>query len=476
MRKTAVPQKEVRKRPAELENKVMMGNIKVSSILSGGKEHDKFSDALQVKRIANGNVEWNVVNLIPDLKYQTLTGFGGAFTEATALTWGKLSAGQRDEVLRAYFHEEGLGYSFCRTHMGSCDFGTEAYDNFGGREAAKEGFQIRREREILIPMIKEAMKYADIKLLVSPWSPCAWMKDNNSRMNGGKLKEEYYEAWAAVYALFCDALAEEGIRVYGVTVQNEAAARQTWESCVYTAEEERDFVKKYLGKLMRERGIRLYFWDHNKEKLYERAKVMYEDKEAADYVAGIACHWYSGDHFEQLRIVKELWPSKEILFSEGCVSSPERGIKKENVWQFAKRYAHDIIGDLNNGLTAFIDWNLLLDENNGPFHNRFSDRYCDAPMVADTVRDQVYFQPSYYYIGHFSRYIRPGAVRIGCSTFSSEVEATAFEVGPHQYVAVVLNSGQEDRLIHLRIAGEAFEYLHPADSIVTHCMETSECY
>jgi glucosylceramidase len=241
------------------------------------------------------------------------------------------------------------------------------------------------------------------------------MKTTGKMDKGGKLKDECRDAWARYYAKYIKQYANEGIKIWGITVQNEAKAVQTWDSCVYTAEEERDFVKNYLGPVMEKEGlkhVKIMIWDHNKERIYERAKVSFSDPDSAKYIWGVGFHWYSGDHFEALSILHDVFPEKRLLFTEGCIV--ESGVQIGN-WTIGERYGHDIIGDLNNCATGWVDWNMLLDENGGPNH---ADFFCDAPIIFDTAKATLNYQSSYYYIGHFSKYIKPGAVRIGFSRFT----------------------------------------------------------
>ena len=186
-----------------------------------------------------------------DRVFQTVLGFGGAFTEAAAVTWLGLGAAQREQVLRAYFATgPGHGYRLCRVHMNSCDFalGNYAHASTPG-DVALAGFSIARDRQALLPFIKAAQQVAGapIQLLVSPWSPPAWMKSNAAMNGGGSLLPQFRDAWAQCFVRFIQAYAQEGVPVWGVSVQNEPEATQRWDSCLYSAEDERDFVRDHLG-------------------------------------------------------------------------------------------------------------------------------------------------------------------------------------------------------------------------------------
>ncbi len=393
-----------------------------------------------------------VVEIEKTKKFQVFEGFGAAFTEAAADTFYKMSRKKRAEILNAYFSpKSGLNYSFCRTHINSCDFslGNYSYDEVAG-DADLNHFDIERDRGLLIPMIKEAMhvKGENLKLFASPWSPPGWMKTNGEMNHGGKVKDEYKKSWAIYFAKYIKAYAQEGIPIWGVSVQNEPDAVQIWDSCIYSHEEERDFVRDCLGPVLQEEGlghINIIVWDHNTDLVYKRAKVILEDKECAKYVWGVGFHWYSGDQFANLAKTHQAFPDKKLLFTEGC---QEGGVHLDS-WSVGERYGHNIINDFNNWTVGWVDWNMVLNKKGGPNH---VGNYCDAPLIADTQLDEVYYENSYYYIGHFSKYIQLGATRLGCTCIEAgKLEATAFENPDGQIVVVVMNSGDEEIGYSLKI-------------------------
>ncbi|MHC5214865.1 MAG: glycoside hydrolase family 30 protein [Planctomycetota bacterium] len=399
--------------------------------------------------------------------YQSITGFGGSFTEATAYTLSKLTPDKRAEVIKAYFDpKDGLGYTLCRTHINSADFslGNYAYSEVDGDFELKH-FDISRDKKWLIPMIKDAMAVegSEFKLFSSPWSPPAWMKTNGQMNYGGQLKEECRDVWARYYARYIKEYAKEGITIWGLTVQNEPAATQTWDSCIYSAEEEGAFVRDHLGPTLEEEGladVKIIVWDHNKDLIYERAEPILSDPETAKYVWGVGFHWYSGDEFENLAKVHDAFPTTNLLFTEGC----QEGGVRLGAWDLGERYAHDIIGDLNNWTVGWVDWNMVLDERGGPNH---VDNLCDAPVIADTTRNDVYYQNSFYYLGHFSKYIRPGAVRVGSSATHEALEVTAFKNPDNSIAVVVMNRTDEAINFNLKANGKTAVSSSPAHSIMT---------
>ena len=400
-------------------------------------------------------------------RFQTIEGFGGAFTEAAATTLRRLSPGNQQQILSAYFDRAaGHGYSLCRTHINSCDFslGNYAYTEVPGDLQLKD-FSIGRDRRALLPMIQAAQRTAGtkLKILASPWSPPAWMKTTGQMNHGGKLRPECRDAWARYFARYIRDYENEGVQIWAVTVQNEPAATQTWDSCLYSAEEERDFVRDHLGPVLERAGlghVKILIWDHNRDLLVERVRPAFDDSAASRYIWGAAFHWYGPDKFENVQFVHEAWPDKKLLFTEGC----QEGGPHLGSWDLGERYARSIINDLNRWTVGWIDWNMVLDETGGPNH---VGNLCSAPIIADTKNDRVISQSSYYYLGHFSRFIRPGAERILCASTRDDLEVTGFQNPDGSIAVVVLNRTDEARKFQLTLAGQAGTTSISAHSIST---------
>ena len=435
-------------------------NIKVIKTISGKGTMMETNDYALSE---NNGREAQLISVFPEIEYQEIKGFGGAFTEAASTTLDKLSEENREKVLKLYFDKEtGIGYNFGRVHMNSCDFSLGNYTCVEEGDRTLETFNIKRDEESVIPMIKEAMEYGDIEILVSPWSPPAYMKTNGQMNRGGKLKEEFFELWAEYYVKFIEKYREKGINITTITVQNEPKATQSWDSCVYSAEEERDFVVNYLGKKMENIGVKILFWDHNKERVVERAKTVLANDVSKKYFSGIAMHWYSGDHFEQLEMFNKMFPDKDIVFSEGCY---EYSLGESDTVKIGEKYAHDMIGNFNNYCNIFCDWNLVLDEKGGPNH---VGNFCDAPIMVDTKNDKVYIHDSYYYIGHMSKYVQKGAKRIGSSKWTSDLETVSFKNPDGSVVTVVLNMTNKEVSFAISINEQIVEVKSEARSISTY--------
>ncbi|HYX81657.1 MAG TPA: glycoside hydrolase family 30 beta sandwich domain-containing protein [Gemmatimonadales bacterium] len=381
----------------------------------------------------------------PRRTFQTLIGIGGALTDAAAETFAKLPAARQDEVMTAYYSaDHGNGYTLARTNINSCDFSSDMYTYVSDGDTALSSFTIAHDLRYKIPLIKRAMTASGnrLKLFASPWSPPAYMKTNNDMLHGGKLRPEFRIAWARYYAKFVEQYRRVGVPVWGITIQNEPMATQTWESCIYQPEDERDFLRDYLGPVMTQGGLRdvnIIVWDHNRDLIVQRAQTIFDDPKAAQYAWGIGFHWYedwSGgtQMYDNVALVNRLYPSKHLIFTEGTPASFDSTAYGR--WSLGEAYGRSMIHDFNSGAEGWTDWNILLDEQGGPNH---VGNYCFAPIHADTRTGTLIYTNSYYYIGHFSKFIRPGARRIAVAPSRSMLLTTGFVNSDGRIALVVMN-------------------------------------
>ncbi len=409
----------------------------------------------------------------PKKEFQKFWGIGGAITDASAEVFAKLSAEKQEELLNAYYNSEtGIGYTLARVSIHSCDFSSGSFTYVSDNDKELKTFSIDHDREFRIPFIKRAIEKAggNLPLYASPWSPPAFMKSNNNMLQGGKLLPEYYESWAMYYTKFIKAYEKAEIPIWGITIQNEPMATQRWESCIYTAEEERDFLKNYLGPIMEREGLgdkNIVVWDHNRDLINDRANTIFEDPEASKYAWGIGFHWYEtwagGEPmFDNLSNVAESFPSKKLLFTEGCAESFRAD--HYQYWPNAERYGESMINDFNRGTVGWTDWNILLDETGGPNH---VSNLCFAPVHADTKTGEIIYTPSYYYIGHFSKFIRPNAKRISTASSRSHLLSTSFMNENGKIVTVIMNQSDLEITYKLYIGQNAVE-----ETILPHSIQT----
>ena len=409
-----------------------------------------------------GEAENRVVNLYPEITYQTFDGFGGAITEAAGSTYNQMSGSQKQTLMAAYFGKERMNYQFVRIPVDSCDFSIGQYE--ASSKPDFSDFSMERVRKNLWPMLDDAEKAAGrrLKIILSPWSPPAFMKTNNKRELGGKLKPECEALWAEYLCRYILEYREQGYQVVGMTLQNEPKAVQRWDSCIFTAGEEKHFLKDVMWPALEKHGltdIQVFVWDHNKERVWEWMRDII-DEETRSMVAGAAFHWYSGDHFEALDLCRMQYPDKKLIVSESCVefykydAADARGA--------AMRLSHELMGDLNHGISAFIDWNLLLNENGGP---NYVDNYCLAPFLYDLQKKKLVPQLISQYFEHFAHAVRPGAVRIASTRYAEEIEATAWKQPDGTLSGVLINRSSEAKPLCFRLQDAEADLLLPPASI-----------
>ena len=444
------------------------------------------------------------VTINPEETFQEITGFGGSFTEASAYLLNELSNENRMKVLEAYFGEDGARYSLTRKHMNSSDFSLSNYSYAPVEgDVNLEHFSIDEDRDDMIPMIKDAMEISKdgFKIIASPWTAPPWMKDNND-WKGGKLLPDHYDTWALFFSKYLDAYREEGIDIWAFTVENEPLGNDSnWESMHFTPEEQNEFVKNHLGPRLEqdEQDVKIFGYDQNRDaELIEWVDAMYDDPEVAKYYDGTAVHWYGSTYHyfpEELQYAHNKAPDKHLIQTEATVDA-EVPAWKDDAWYWSKeatdwgwdwapeerkylhtkyvpvfRYARDIIGTLNNWVDGWVDWNMVLNRQGGP---NWAENWCAAPVIVDPDLDEVYFTPLYYTMAHFSRYIRPGAVRIGHKHTDEDLMITAAQ-NPDGTIAVVLfNPAENSKSINLNLNGKSTEFSISGKAIQTVLIPTNE--
>jgi glucosylceramidase len=427
----------------------------------------------------------SVITLDTSKEFQTITGFGGAFTESSAYVLNQISEENRSRVLAAYFAKEGARYSLARTHMNSCDFSLNnySYTPVAG-DIELQHFSIEEDKEDLIPMIKDARAISEdgFRLFASPWTAAPWMKDNNSWV-GGKLLPEYYDTWALFFSKYVDAYKAEGIDIWGFTVENEPHGNgENWESMHYSPEEMTHFVQHFLGPKLEADGkgdLVILGYDQNREGIREWVDVMYKDEASSKYYDGTAVHWYEStyDYFPtELQYAHDKAPDKYLIQTEACIDA-EVPVWQDDTWYWKKeatdwgydwreaekkylhpkyapsnRYARDIIGCLNNWVDGWVDWNMVLDSKGGP---NWANNWCIAPVIVDIEKDEVYFTPLYYIMAHFSKFIRPGAKVIDAQNTDSELMVAAAKNPDASIAVVVFNEGFSTKNFHLKLNGQS---------------------
>ncbi|MPQ46700.1 glycosyl hydrolase family 30 [Marinifilum sp. N1E240] len=475
---------------------VMACNTKEKNLLVDVYETSASGNKLtKITEFESGD-EFVSIQILPEEKYQEIIGFGGSFTESSAYLLNQMSKENRKLILDAYFAEEGAKYSLTRTHINSCDFSLSNY-SYAPVEGDKElkHFSIDEDRDDIIPMIKEAMEASKdgFKILSSPWTASPWMKDNNKYV-GGKLLPEYYDTWALFFSKYIQEYKKEGIDIWGLTVENEPLGNgNNWESMHFSPEEMVEFVSKHMGPKLKEDGhdVKILGYDQNRDELEEWADIMYKDEESSKYFDGMAIHWYASTYDympEVLQYTFKKAPNKLMIQSEACVDA-EVPHWNDDAWYWKKeatdwgfdwapddqkhlhpkyvpvyRYARDIIGCLNNYVQAWIDWNMVLDTKGGP---NWANNWCLAPVIVDPEKDEVYFTPMYYTLAHFSKYIRPDAVRIGFKISDKDVMMTAAKNPDGTIAIVILNMNEKTKNLEISLGDRSVKFQINAQAIQT---------
>lgn len=412
--------------------------------------------------------------------YQTIIGFGGAFTDAAGINIKSLPDNMQEDIIRSYYTEKGLSYNIGRVPMASCDFSVRQYtyaDTPGDFELAnfslaEEDFQLK------IPYIKRAQNMSKhaVWMFASPWSGPAWMKNNGRLNHGGWLighpGGRYYKTWANYFVRFLQEYERHGVQFWGVTAENEPTAgfdpMYAFQCLGFTPASQRDFIKMDLGPALEKAGygpdrLALMILDDQRAFLPLWAQVVLNDSEAAKYVAGVAVHWYTDATTEASRLdeTHDAFPNKFILASEACMG--DKPWIKEKVqlgsWDRAENYSHDILEDLNHWVTGWVDWNLALDMQGGP---NWVANFVDSPIIVNAKAKEFYKQPMYYALAHFTKFLPRGSVRVASLVAGDEsrgLEYGAFKTPQGGTVAIVLNPTNSTRRVELKdvSSGNSFE-------------------
>ncbi len=438
-----------------------------------------------------------VVEVNSSEERQTLVGIGGSFTETTSSLLARMSKEKRQEVINAYFGENGARYSLTRTHIGSCDFsrGNYCYDEVKGDTLLKN-FSIKSDEETLLPLIKDAQTVSrdGFKIVASPWSAPFWMKDNQNYV-GGALLPECQQVYANYLVKYLEAYKAKGVDIWGITPVNEPYGNNNnWESMYFDPKYEAAFVRDYMGPTFEKAGfghVQILGYDQNRGGIPQWVDAMYTDEATAKYFGGIAIHWYESTvewQPEMLNLAHEKAPQKHLIETEGCCDA-EIPIWKDDAWYWkcegtdwgwdwapddqkhlhpkyvpVFRYARDLIGCLNNWVDGWIDWNMVLDRQGGP---NWAKNWCLAPVIVDPDADEVYFTPMYYALTHFSRFLRPGAKVLGVKCESKEVMATAVRNPDKTLAVVVINQGQTPVGLDLTVDGKHYDLSITKEAIQT---------
>ncbi|HET8656491.1 MAG TPA: glycoside hydrolase family 30 beta sandwich domain-containing protein [Longimicrobiaceae bacterium] len=401
-------------------------------------------------------------------QYQSIVGFGAAFTDAsTYLIQEKLSPEQRLALLTSLFSPtEGLGLSFMRVTMGSSDFSRSdwSYDDMpaGQRDTAMVHFSIEKDREAMLPVIRQAREInPDLALMATPWSPPGWMKTTGSMIQG-HLRDDAYGAYARYFQRFLQAYDSAGVPVQYISVQNEPDFEPAnYPGMKMSAAERAKFVGRYLGPLLEQSGIQtgILDWDHNWDEPQQPLGVL-ADSAARGYVDGVAWHCYAGD-ISAMSTVHDAYPNKDTFFTEcsGGEWSPDYA---QNLnWFFGTL----IIDGTRNWARGVAFWNLALDPEHGPHTGGCDD--CRGVVTIDPASGRATYNVEYFALAQASRFVRPGARRIASNSDVGGLKSVAFRNPDGSTALLVLNGATEERSFDVAADGKYFAYTLPAGAAAT---------
>lgn len=407
-------------------------------------------DTAQLAPVMTG-AEKHTVVIDEEQTFQEMDGFGASFTDSAAyLIHQVLDTKQRSELMTQLFDpNEGIGLSVLRQPMGASDYARDFYSYNdlpeGQTDVELERFSIAHDEEDIIPLLKEALRLnPDVKLMGSPWSPPGWMKTSGS-MIGGELKPEYYPVYAHYFVRYIQGYEANGLPIYAVTPQNEALySPGHYPGMIMLPEAQSDFIKNHLKPQFVKNGIqtKILCYDHNWDKPDYPLTVL---EQAGDAVDGVAWHWYGGKPSAQSEVF-EAFPGKEVHFTEG--SGGEWIPPFEQAFSNVMRTGIEI---LRNHSKSYVLWNMALDEKNGPTVPGFGTSTCRGIVTVNQQTKELTYTLDYYALAHFSKVIRPKAVRIA-STSDDRIRSVAFKNTDGSIAVVLFNDSEqaENAALHIR--------------------------
>lgn len=398
-------------------------------------------------------------------EYQTIDGFGYTLTGGSATLLNTMAAEDRKAILNELFDpDEGIGVSYLRLSIGASDLSDHvfSYNDLppGETDVEMRRFSIDEERKDLIPVLKEILAIAPgLKIMGSPWSPPVWMKTNGSAI-GGSLKPEFYDAYALYFVRYIQAMAQEGITIDAVTIQNEPLHPGNNPSLLMPAGEQAAFVKQSLGPAFQKAGLatKIILYDHNADRPDYPISIM-DDPEAKKYVDGAAFHLYGGN-IEALDSVHAAHPDKNLYFTEQWVGAPGHF-----AGDFGWHINNLIIGATRHWCKTVLEWNLAADANQDP-HTEGGCTQCLGAITID-VGKVTARNPAYWVIAQASKLVRPGSVRVG-STVPDGLPNVAFKTPGGKIVVIMQNTGPTTATFSIGIGGQAASTALPAGAVATY--------
>ncbi|OON70102.1 hypothetical protein B0919_05010 [Hymenobacter sp. CRA2] len=419
---------------------------------------------------ANTGTASTTITVDEGTTYQTIDGFGASLTGSSAYVLNKnLSATQRDALLNELFTGSGIRLSFLRHSMGASDF--SAYGNYtyddkpqGQTDPNLTSFSLGADLNDVVPMLKAARaKNGSLKIMGTPWTAPPWMKEAY-QWNGGWLSTAWYQTYANYFVKYVQAMQAQGLPVYAVTLQNEPLNAAAYASMRMDAGNQAAFLKNNIGPAFQNAGIttKLVVYDHNWDNPNNYVQTVFADAAAAQYAAGSAWHGYSPtEGIPNQTAAHNAYPGKDLWFTEvtGSVGSSFSGDLR---WHLS----NIIIGTTRNWAKAALEWNLVLDQNNGPLNG--GSNKCRGVVTINNTNGAVTRNVEYYALGHASKFVDPGAVRIASNSVAGGIEDVAFRNPDGSKVLIALNNGGSAQTFKVVWNGQAFTYTLPAGAVATY--------
>lgn len=381
--------------------------------------------------------------------FQTIDGFGFTLTEASAFLINRMPQASREKLLRELFGTgaESASISYLRIGMGATDLSTKvySYDDLlpGETDPQLRRFSLAQDTVDMIPLLKAILRInPKISIMATPWSPPAWMKDNNSTI-GGSLLSKYYPVYARYFVEYIRQMKSEGIRIDAVTIQNEPQNAHNNPSLKMEASEQAAFISDHLGPAFQRNGIttKIIIWDHNCD-MPEFPLSVLADRKANPYIAGSAFHLYGGQP-EAMSRVRDACPDKNIYFTEQWTGS-KGDFGGDLLWHFK----NVLIGSLRNWSRTVLEWNLANDAGFGP-HTPGGCSECKGALTIDGSAIQK--NVSYYVIAHASKFIPPGSVRIASSEVPG-IASVTFKTPEGKIVLLLMNDSGKIQKVGIKAA------------------------
>lgn len=384
-------------------------------------------------------------------------GLGSAITESSAYNYSLLDNKKKKNLIKDLYSKDKLNLNLARLTIGSCDFSLDAYSYSYQKDLSD--FSIKMDKKYVIPMLSDIYNFKKIVLISSPWSPPAFMKNNKSLINGGKLKKKYYSLYSKYLRKYLDEYKTLGFDINYITMQNEPKANQKWESCTYSLGKQKKFISKYLIKELEGINTKVLLWDHNRENINKDIKKLYIKN---DKVAGLAVHWYSGPYYKKIKDVYNNYKDLLIINTEMCCGYSKYD---EIKWiSDAEKYLIDIISCMNSGVVAYLDWNVLLNYEGGPSHI-FNP--VKSFVILNESNDDYIKTPIYYYLMHISKYIDKDYDIIESKVNNNNLYVVSAKKGK-KIVITILNSSIDNITYNIKIDNTDIKDKINSHSIVTY--------